>query len=284
LSFLLAAFLGLLQGLTEFLPVSSSGHLALFQNWFGLRETPLLFDVLLHLGTLFAVCMAFRKDIAEILRELGQMISDLIHRRRARTILPARRMAMLLIAGTLPLAGFIFLSGTAEAAMKMPLVVGLLLCATGLLLLLADRVPKGKKTEKNARVTDALVVGVCQGLALMPGLSRSGATISGGLFCKFDRAFAVRFSFLLSLPAVIGATVIELIKLITAGPEAAAVAEEAITLSFGACLTGILVAAVAGYFAIGLVRRLVSKGKFGVFAYYCLGMGLIAIVTGLYFS
>ena len=117
MTFLQAVFLGLLQGITEFLPVSSSGHLALAQNLFpDLKGTPLLFDVLLHLGTLFAVCMAFRKDIWEILKEFGRMVSDLVHKRRAQMVPPARRMIFLIVVGTLPLVFGFFLSDIVESA------------------------------------------------------------------------------------------------------------------------------------------------------------------------
>ena len=294
MGFFESIFLGLIQGLTEFLPVSSSGHLALVQNIFpGLRGTPLLFDVLLHCGTLVAVCAAFRKDIAVLLREVGRMIAGLFsaeNKGKGQRNILARRLILMIVIGTLPLFLAILLSGVADAIMREPLAIGLLLCATGLLLYISDRLPQGKKSDKNARMTDALVVGVCQGIAVLPGFSRAGATISGGLFCKFERPFAVRFSFLLSIPAVLGATLLEIFKVldpatsVKAADDAALGGYEALTPYFIPCLFGMLVAAFVGYIAIGLVRRLISRGKFGGFAYYCLGLGFFTAILSLILS
>ena len=278
MNFLQAGFLGLLQGLTEFLPVSSSGHLALFQNWFGLENTDnTLFTVLLHFATLIAVCVAFRKDILDMLRELGGMISDLTHR-RPQNPAPARRMILLIVVGSMPLVLILLppIRNLVDIVTETPLAIGLLLCVTGVLLFLTDRLPRGHKTEKSALVTDGLMVGLSQCLAIMPGLSRSGATISTGLFRKFNRAFAVRFSFLLSLPAVLGATLLELKDVLKPAEANAA------TLSLWPCIVGMLVAAIVGYFAIGLVRRLIDNGKFGIFAYYCLGMGIVTIAITMF--
>ncbi|MCL2747689.1 MAG: undecaprenyl-diphosphate phosphatase [Oscillospiraceae bacterium] len=278
MDYLKAIFLGLVQGLTEFLPVSSSGHLALAQTVFGIEDTPLVFDVLLHLGTLTAVCAAFWKDIITVLREFGRMIASLFGRRETKKPPPARRLVLLLIMGSLPLLLAILLSGLAALAMKTLIAVGLLLCATGVILYVSDRFPRGQKDEKNATVIDALIIGVCQGIAVLPGLSRSGATISAGLFRKFDRAFAVRFSFLLSIPAILGATFVELIKVLSAKPLPA---ESVVEISAGHCIVGALVAALTGYIAIGMVKWLIGKGKFGYFAWYCLGIGLVTIVVSL---
>ncbi len=273
MTFLLSVLLGLVQGLAEFLPISSSGHLAIFQQLIPeLRDTPILFDVMLHLGTLVAVCIFYRKDILAMLRELGQLFSD-VKNRRTGSIPPARRMIFLILVGSLPLVVFMFLSDVVDQAMGSLLVVGLFLCLTALLLLLADRMPRGKKTEKDATMVDALVVGVCQGIAIVPGLSRSGTTITAGLFRRFDRAFAVRFSFLLSLPAVLGATVLELVKALKVGAGGVAVP---------LYIVGALVAGVSGYFAIGFIQRLVKKGKFGGFIYYCLAAGLVAITLSFF--
>ena len=289
MGFFEAIFLGLVQGLTEFLPVSSSGHLALVQSIFpSLRGTPLMFDVLLHCGTLVAVIAAFWKDVAALLREFGRMIAGLFGKKGKKNLL-TRRLIILIVAGTLPLVLAILLGGIVKDTMRQPLAVGLLLCATGLLLFLADRLPKGQKNDKTAKLTDALVVGVCQGVAVLPGLSRAGATISGGLFCKFDRSFAVRFSFLLSIPAVLGATLLQVFEALnpkTAIEAAAAAALEGygvLPLYFFPCLFGMLVAGFTGYIAIGLVRRLASRGKFGGFAYYCLGLGFITSLLSLIF-
>lgn len=274
MTWLLAVFLGLVQGVAEFLPISSSGHLALFQALFGLDETPILFDVLLHFGTLISICVVFRKDIADMLRELFTGVGELITHRHSREIPRARRLVLLVIVACLPLLVAVFFSSSVETLMQNTLVVGLFLCLTGIVLFVSDRMARrGQKDEKNTTVTDALIVGACQAVAVVPGLSRSGMTISGGLFRKFDRAFAVRFSFLLSLPAILGATVVSLVKAIKEGFD---------TTDLPLYLIGMLVAAVVGYFAIGLVKKLVSQGKFGYFAYYCLLAGLVAIVASFF--
>ena len=280
MGFLEAIFLGLVQGLTEFLPVSSSGHLALVQKLFGMKDVPLMFDVLLHFGTLFAVFAAFWKDILAMLLEFGRMVSSLFGRSDSKKMPLARRLVMLIIVGTLPLVLTVFLSGIVKQAMQTPLAVGLLLCATGLLLYMANRLPRGEKNEKNALVSDALIVGVCQGIAVLPGLSRSGVTISAGLFRKFDRSFAVRFSFLLSVPAVLGATLLSLIGALRT-PEVVENAPVYMDIAPGFYVVGMIVAALVGYIAIGLVRRLIGRGKFGGFAFYCLGLGLIAVIVSV---
>ncbi len=279
MSIFMAIILGIIQGVAEFLPISSSGHLALCQALFGLQGTPLLFDVLLHFGTLISICAVFRKEIVSMLREVGGTVSDIVHKRQTGAVPPARRMVFLIIVGSLPLIPFVFLSDLVETAMSKPLIVGLFLCVTALVLFLSDRLPRGSKTEKNATLLDALVVGVCQGFAVMPGLSRSGMTISSGLFRRFDRGFAVRYSFLLSLPAVLGATLMELSKALGTAPEADA---PALISQLPFYLIGMVVAAVFGYFAIGLVKRLVDQGKFGIFAYYCLAIGIISIVASFF--
>ena len=282
MNYLQAVLLGLLQGLTEFLPVSSSGHLALAEKVFQL-QTPMLFDVLLHFATLSAIVVAFWKDILEMCKELGRLISGLVGRKHAGNNTPTRRLILLIVAGSLPLlltvlGSLIKISeegGIVETFRLYPVIVGLLLCATGLLLFLSDRLPRGEKNEKNALISDVMIVGVCQSAAaLLPGFSRSGATISAGLFRGFTRPFAVRFSFLLSLPAVLCATLWELVKTLRDN-------SASMGLTAGHCIVGMTVAALTGYLAIGLVRQLIGKGKFGVFAYYCVGLGIVAIVISL---
>ncbi|MDR1157447.1 MAG: undecaprenyl-diphosphate phosphatase [Oscillospiraceae bacterium] len=272
MSWLLAVFLGLVQGVAEFLPISSSGHLALFQSLFGLEEAPVFFDVLLHFGTLLSLCVFYWRDIADMAGELVRGVRDLAPSRRRHTgrVPKARRLVLLLIVACLPLFPAVFFSDTVEFLLQKPMFIGLFLCLTGAVLFVSDRLRPGtRKDETNATVGDALLVGVCQGVAILPGLSRSGMTISGGLLRRFDRAFAVRFSFLLSLPAVLGATLLQLFKELRQGFD---------TTHLPVYLLGMAVAAVSGYFAIGLVKRLVVSGKFGGFAYYCLAVGAIAIV------
>ena len=152
--------------------------------------------------------------------------------------------------------------------------IGLMLILTGFLLFVADKMPKGTRTEKTMRVRDALVIGVCQAVATIPGLSRSGTTIAAGMATGLDRSFAVRFSFLMSLPAVLGANILSLAKAAKAGIDVSLLP---------AYLAGMLVAMVSGVAAIGLVKRLTSKGRFGAFSYYCWGAGALTMILSLIF-
>ncbi len=259
-----AVFLGLVQGAAEFLPVSSSGHLALLQHFFRPElssERTVLFDVLLHLGTLAAVLAAYRRELAEMLRSL-------LPRARGQER-GARRLFRLLLLGTLPLLPAVLLKERIETLFSSPLFIGAALLFTGCLLYISGRVLPGGDTETTAGGRQALGVGLLQALALLPGVSRSGSTIAGGLFLGFRREFAVRFSFLLSIPAVLGAGVLELWELTDAGFDPALLLP---------CALGAAAAAVSGFFAIRLVHRLTEGGRSGVFAWYCWGAGALAIL------
>lgn len=276
MTYLNAILMGILQGVAEFLPISSSGHLALFQAFFGLEnleETHLFFTVLLHVGTLVAVCIFYRQELAELIYEffagLGSLFSS---RRRSRRgpPPPARRMILLLIVAILPLLLVLPFKSTIETLFGNTALVCLALIATGCILFFSDRISRGRKTEKTATVVDALLVGLSQAVAVIPGLSRSGATISAGMMRGFDRQFAVRFSFLLSLPAVLGATVLSFLDVLEIGLDAALLPQY---------LVGVLVSAVVGYVSIHLVNLLATKGRFGSFSYYCWAVGLIGLVA-----
>ncbi len=274
MEYIKAAFLGLLQGITEFLPVSSSGHLSLFQNFFNAEGPDNLFNVLLHFATLLAVCVFYRRDIAAMVLEFFRAVRDLFSGgSREEKVPPARRLVAMIVLGTLPLAVVLPVKGAVERLGGSTLFIGCALLVTGLILFASDRFSPGRKTEKTMRVTDALLVGCAQALAVVPGLSRSGSTISAGVAVGLDRPFAVRFSFLLSLPAVLGATLLELVDVVRGGVQSA--------LSLPQLLLGMAVAAVAGYFAIGWIKRLADRGRFGAFAYYCWAAGLATIVATL---
>lgn len=265
--------LGFIQGVSEFLPISSSGHLAITQRLFGVgnMEELLLFDVLLHCGTLVAVIIAYRKDIMELIRAFAALFSA--KGRADDSNLAARRLLLLLIIATLPLVLVILFDNLVGALGSNLVFVGFMLLCTGVLLYISDRFAKGRKTERSARVSDVLVVGLMQVLAVIPGLSRSGSTIAAGTIRGFDRKFAVKFSFLMSLPAVIGATALEVIKALG---DSSLDASEILVY-----LPGMLVAAIAGYFSIALVRRIADKGQFGKFAVYCVTVGAVTITAVL---
>ena len=280
MTYLMSILMGLIQGVAEFLPISSSGHLALFQAFFGMEnveEQHMFFTVLLHFGTLISVCIVYWRDIVEMIREFFLGIAALVSKRPDRGAPPpARRLVMLIILGTLPLFVMVFLKGAIEALFVSSIPVSCMLLLTGFILFFSDRLARGRKTAKNATVTDALLVGCAQAVAIIPGISRSGATISAGMMRGFDRNFAVRFSFLLSLPAIVGANILELKDAVTAADFSTAVVP-----LLPVYLVGVLAAAVVGYFAIRLVKSLADKGKFGKFAYYCWGVGAVSLIAGI---
>ena len=277
MSLLHSILLGLIQGVAEFLPISSSGHLAIAEQLLGVQgasEIPGFFDVLLHLGTLAAVFIAYWPEIRDMILEFFRGIGDLIHGTTPAPVPPARRMILLVIVGTLPLFVILPVKDWIEGLSGNLYVVGFALLVTGCVLFLSDRYGGGRKTAKNATIKDALLVGLAQGVATIPGLSRSGCTISAGMAMGFQRKFAVRYSFLLSLPAVFGATLLKVIKTIKAAEPLA----EGILPKY---LMGMAVAGVVGYFSIRLVDLLASKGKFGAFAWYSWGAGLLFLVLSL---
>ena len=274
LSLLEAIFMGFVQGVAEFLPISSSGHLTLLQHFFKMEEVDNLFNILLHFATLIAVCVVYRKDIAEMIVEFFKGVGSLFGGHGSRESRPpeARRLVMMVIVGTLPLFVVLPLEGLVEGLGNYPAAVSVMLLVTGCILFFSDRVGDGRKTARTATVKDALLVGIAQGVATIPGISRSGSTISAGLLLGFNRKFAVRYSFLLSLPAVLGATLLKVVR---------AFGDQGIDTSLlPMYIAGMVVAGVVGYFSIQLVRLLANKGKFGNFAYYCWIVGVVSLVAG----
>ncbi|MEG0875675.1 MAG: undecaprenyl-diphosphate phosphatase [Oscillospiraceae bacterium] len=271
-----AAILGLVQGIAEFLPISSSGHLAVLQNLFDMEnveQNHMFFTVLLHLGTLISVCFVYRHEIMDMISEGVGFIRDLRHpspdEGRPR---PARRLLLMIIIATLPLFVVLPFSGAIEKLSSSSLFIGIAFLITGAMLFIADKFQQGRTTEKTMSPVSALIIGACQAIAVLPGISRSGATITSGMVLGLNRNFAVKFAFLLSIPAVLGANIISLFKAIGAGFD---------TALLPAYLVGMLVAMVSGYFAISLVKMLSQKGKFGKFCYYCFGVGILTIVLSI---
>lgn len=274
MSYLQAIILGLVQGITEFLPVSSSGHLAILQSFFGLESTEnhLLFDVLLHLGTLGAVLITYWGDIASLTREGLVQLHFKKPRRGQKPDLLKQRMILFILLATLPLVLVVFLRKAVASLYENTFFIGFALLVTGGLLFAADRLGHGTKNERNATLGSVMLVGLSQALATVPGLSRSGTTISVGMFCGFERSFAVKFSFLLSVPAVLGANLLTFIDAVQAGIDFSLLP---------VYLVGVLAAFVSGFFAISLLRILVQKSRFGSFAYYCWGAGLVTLILSL---
>ena len=272
MTILQSLFLGLVQGIAEFLPISSSGHLSVFQNLFGLEtgESQMLFDVLLHLGTLVSVCAVYWDDIVKIVLECVELVRGIGHpvpgeRKR----LSGVRLLLMVICATLPLVLVLPVNDSVEKLYYSTAFIGIAFLATGAMLYCADRMPKGTKAVKTMRVRDALLIGLCQAVATMPGLSRSGTTITAGIATGLDRRFAVKFSFLISIPAVLGANLLTFVKAVKAGVDWSLLPTY---------LLGMLVAMVSGYFALNLLRYIARKGKFGWFAYYCWFAGAVTLL------
>lgn len=274
-----AIILGLVQGVAEFLPISSSGHLAILQNLFGMTDLEnghLFFDVLLHLGTLISIFVVYWQDIKSMVLELLELIRGTRPAAQgdAARSMPAARLFLMIVIATLPLFLILPVNDYVEQLYYKSGFIGAALILTGCMLFVADRMAKGSKNAKTMRVRDALVIGCCQAVATIPGLSRSGTTITAGLATGLDRSFAVKFSFLMSLPAVLGANLLSLVKAVKTSIDVSLLP---------AYLVGMVVAMISGIFAIGLVKRIASKGGFGYFAYYCWGVGLLTIILSLVF-
>lgn len=275
MSLLSSILLGFIQGLTEFLPVSSSGHLAIAEHLLGMSgasDIPEFFDVLLHLGTLVAVFVAYWAEVRDMVLEFFRGAKDLAHGTTPTPIPPARRMILLIIVGTLPLFVVLPIKDLVEDLADNMYFVGGALLVTGCLLFASDRVRKGHKSERSARIQDVLVVGLAQAIATCPGISRSGTTITAGCFVGFDRKFAVRYSFLMSIPAILGANILSLKDAVSAG---------IIWADVPVYLVGVVVAAGVGYACIRLLKMIAEKGKFGFFAYYCWAAGVVTLILTL---
>ncbi len=249
-----ALILGMIQGLTEFLPVSSSGHLVIFQHLFAISEPPLTFDILVHLGTLVAVFVAFWPDIYGILRR------------------PFTRLTYLILVGIIPagLAGYL-LAPYFEKAFDSLMVVGLGLIFTGFILKWSEAISRRiifYKDSDDTRYREALFIGLWQALAILPGISRSGSTIAAGLIAGLDRQFAAHYSFLLSIPVILGAAVFELKDLNTS----------MLSANLLPYIVGPLTAAVFGYLAIKVVLRLVNRGNLSIFSYYCWALAAFTLI------
>ena len=300
MTLLQAIFMGIIQGLTEFLPVSSSGHLALFKNLFHVEtDTGILFDVLLHVGTLIAICAVYYKDIAKLFVEGLCIVRDVFINLAAfiknlfllirdkggnadtdyspyRRIVNSsyRKFVVLIRVATIP-TGLIGVVGknVVEQASGLLIVPGICLVITAILLVIADRCKGGDKLPKNITYSNAFVVGIAQGVATLPGLSRSGTTITACLLSGFNRKFAVKYSFIMSIPAILGAMVLEL-------KDFAEISVSGTDVAF--YVVGMVIAALIGYICIKTMLVMVRKKKFIGFAIYCLAVGLISIAGFFY--
>ena len=266
----IAVIMGIIQGFTEFLPVSSSGHLALMQNIVDFESfmgSHIVFDIALHLGTLVSVIIAFWDDIKFL---FVSAIDWVRHGFRIEKH-EGRNTIFMLFISTLPLIVAYLVKDKIEAAFQKPVLIGIALLYTAVILWLSDKMTGGTKTGKTMTIKEALLIGIMQCIAVLPGVSRSGSTMTAGLFGGLERGFAVKYAFLLSIPAVLGATV-------TSIPDVLAMTWTSNDVM--AFIIGIVCAAVSGYFAIFMVRKIAASKNFKYFAYYCACAGVLAIILG----
>ena len=271
-----AVILGLVQGLAEFLPISSSGHLALLQQWFGIDENKvLLFAVLLHVGTLISVFIVYWKDIWELIVELCLTIKDLLTGKGLRLEeRPVRKLGVMIIVATIPTAiiGILF-NDLFDKLYTSVLPIGIGLIITGFLLVLAERTGNSNRGIDKMNFRNALFIGTVQGIAICPGISRSGSTLFGSLICNLDRKFAVKFVFLISIPSILGSAIMETPEAIKAGFDMA---------QLGPVLVGMAVAAVSGLIAIKTMIKIVSDKKLSYFSYYVWALGAAVVIYSFF--
>ena len=267
-----AIIIGLVQGLTEFLPVSSSAHLIFAQQALGLSDVGLAFDVLMHVGTLVAVIVYFFNDIVNMIKGFLLSLVDLKNGNFMGEIKkdPYKKLAWLTILATIPVGvvGVLF-NDIIESMFKGLTIPAFLLLVTGCLLYASQRMNSGRIDVRNMTMKEALIMGCGQALAVLPGLSRSGTTIAAGLFAGLDKEFAAKFSFILSIPAILGAAVFQL-KDLSGG-----------SVEIGACIAGFVVAVISGYLAISVLLKIVREKSLDIFAYYCWIVGIIVLIGSL---
>lgn len=259
--------LGIIQGLTEFLPVSSSGHLVIAQSFIkGFQQPGVFFDVMLHFGTLLAVVFFLRKDLYEITKAVMPKQSG-----DASYVLISvkRKMVLLIIVGTI-FTGIIGLAfrDKIHLLFQSVNVAASMLLVTGLLLFLSDKIKNTDRLEKDMNITDSIIIGIVQGIAIIPGISRSGSTIAFGIFRKLDRETAARFSFLLSIPAIIGAVILE--------------SRHIVSIPSGDLIiyvAGTIAATLTGFLSLKLLFLIIKKGRLGIFAYYCWFAGIATLIV-----
>lgn len=262
MTYLQAAILGIVQGLAEFLPISSSGHLALLQYFFGVEaDSVLLFTVMMHVGTLVSVFIIYRKDIWALILELIDTIKDICTGKGPRiNSSPMRRMGFMIIVATIPTAliGLIF-EDFFESLYASIVSIAIGLIFTGIILFVAERMGKSDKGPMEMKWRHAIFIGIMQGIAICPGVSRSGSTLFGSLISGLKREFAVEFVFLISIPSILGSVVLEMPKALAEGMDASMV---------GPLIVGVILAALSGIFAIKAMIKVVSNKRLIGFTIY----------------
>lgn len=272
-----AIVLGLVQGLSEFLPISSSGHLALLENLFEIKEESVLFfAVLLHIGTLVSIFIVYHEGIYALIKELGLLFKDIFSGKGLRIEeRPIRKLGIMIIVSSIPTAimGLLF-SNFIDKVFGSLIVISICWIITGFILFFSEKLKSNSKEIEGMKYRNAIFIGICQGLAIMPGISRSGSTIVGSLVTGLKREFAVEFAFLISIPAILGSAILEFPKAIKAGIDPSTI---------GPMIVGFLVAAISGYFAITTMIRIVSKHKMIYFSYYVWVIGVGTFIYSILF-
>lgn len=271
-----AIILGLVQGLAEFLPISSSGHLALLQQFFGIEgDNVLIFSILLHVGTLISVFIVYWKDIWELILELCLTFKDIFTGKGLRlNERPIRKLGVLIIVSTIPTGLIGVIGGDFFDSLYTSIVpIGIGLIVTGCLLFVAERMGDTKRTIEKMNYRNAIFIGIIQGVAICPGVSRSGSTMFASLICGLERKFAAKYVFLISIPAIMGSAVFEIPDAIEAGLDPSLL---------GPILVGMVVAAVSGLLAIKTMIKLITDKKLNYFSYYVWILGAAVVLYGIF--
>lgn len=268
-----AIFMGIFQGIAEFLPISSSGHLALLQNLFGIEEGNLFFAEMLHFGTLISIVIVYFNDIIKMIVEFFKLLKLLITGKKIIELNKYQKLAILIIIGSIPTAiiGLLF-EDFFESLFTSIMPIGFAFLVTGTLLWFAEKRNFQNKGIKKMTYLDSLIIGTAQGIAIIPGISRSGSTIVAGLLRGLNKPLATEFSFLLALPATFGAGLLGIIKLTKS--------DTAIFIDFP-LIVGVVLSAIVGIFAIKLLVKLLNKNKLHYFSYYLWILGVITIISQL---
>ena len=273
LSFIQAIILGIFQGIAEFLPISSSGHLAILQTLFGIKEGNLFFTEMLHFGTLISIVVVYFADIYKMVIEFFNLIFSLIKGNKVKKLNKYQKLALLIIVGSIPTAiiGLLF-EDLFESLYTSILPIGIAFLVTGVLLWVAEKKAFQNKNIKGMSFFDSLFIGTFQGIAIIPGISRSGSTIVAGLFRGLNKPLATEYSFLLALPATFGAGLLGIIKVIKSNSQ--------ILIDFP-LIIGVLISTIVGILSIKLLVKLLNNNKLHYFSYYLWFIGIITIISQL---
>ncbi|MBF9015422.1 MULTISPECIES: undecaprenyl-diphosphatase UppP [unclassified Oceanispirochaeta] len=262
MSYLQAVILGIIQGLTEFLPVSSSGHLLMMRHWMGLGEIPVLFDVLLHVATLIVVLVMFRKKVIELLASLFRWIARKTDEQDMKNM---KLIAVILVA--VFITGILGLLISELNVGETPKVVFPLYLVTATLLWFTRKAKEGRE-YRDLNFKDGIITGVAQGIGVLPGISRSGITISAGLYRGFNRDVAAEYSFLISIPAILGALILDMkdgVELLN-------------SISMSVIGVAFMAALISGFLALWMLVRLINSGKFYYFCFYLVPLGILGLI------